>query len=205
MIRLTSPPPDNCRLCPAHNYWVAGAMHMCQFKHVAMKDGELLPFTNVKESDGDVLAGWVGGAPIVPPSSCPRHFLPAKPETETPTVVPNSPSAEGVLAGKELARIFQPAIESFEAIPDMPHRCKTCAFRLGTIPNQTLPTVMDAVKCIAEKEDFFCHTDTDQLCVGYVAAAVASQNTPFVKAPWSYSHVPEVSEVSEFEQKQQQK
>lgn len=59
------------------------------------------------------------------------------------------------------------------AIPD---RCKTCAFRKGTVPNRCIDTVADAMKCVMEGIPFKCHVPkggelaVDQMCAGWMRA-----------------------------------
>ena len=59
------------------------------------------------------------------------------------------------------------------AVPD---RCKTCAFREGTVPNRCIDTVADAMKCVMEGRPFNCHVPRggeialDQMCSGWLRA-----------------------------------
>ncbi len=49
--------------------------------------------------------------------------------------------------------------------------CKTCACRLGTVPNGCLQTQMDFLKAAAEGRPFQCHSPLDgTLCAGWVRA-----------------------------------
>lgn len=90
---------------------------------------------------------------------------------------PNLPTPEGQALGTELARLIAPRLAQVkELFPEVPPTCNECAFVAGTIPNGCAETLMDAVKCLAEREPFFCHkgvTDPNnpkRLCAGFVAA-----------------------------------
>lgn len=70
----------------------------------------------------------------------------------------NRPTPEGIALGKELARLTDRAEAEVRArFPKAKERCGTCAFRLGTIPNGCVETVMDALKCALEYRTFDCH------------------------------------------------
>ena len=80
--------------------------------------------------------------------------------------VPNLPSSMGEELGKQLARFAD--IEA-KAQPEARPRCDDCAFKLGTTPNRCLSTVADALKCVVEREPFFCHKeDPPKLCAGFI-------------------------------------
>lgn len=66
----------------------------------------------------------------------------------------NRPTAEGRALGVELARFADAAAAEH---PELPERCRTCAFRLGTVPNGCVTTQMDALKCAIEGIVFLCH------------------------------------------------
>lgn len=59
---------------------------------------------------------------------------------------------------------------------EIPDRCKTCAFRQGTVPNRCIDTVADAMKCVMEGRPFECHVPkggtlaVDQMCAGWMRA-----------------------------------
>jgi hypothetical protein len=47
--------------------------------------------------------------------------------------------------------------------------CKTCACRLGVVPNGCLQTQMDFLKSAAEGRPFLCHAPKDgRMCAGWV-------------------------------------
>lgn len=86
----------------------------------------------------------------------------------------NVPSAEGAELGEQLARFAdmeEPRV--LAQFPGIKPRCNDCAFRRGTLPNQCLPTVMDALKCVVESSPFYCHKgiqegdEPKRLCGGF--------------------------------------
>lgn len=91
------------------------------------------------------------------------------------------PSHHGSLLGAVLATLADLG-ERDSPVP-LGERCATCAFREGTVPNQTAGTGMVALNCTLgiDPDRFACHhgmkdgTPT-KLCVGWIAARLA---------PWS--------------------
>lgn len=79
-----------------------------------------------------------------------------------PGFVRNEPSPEGAELAAELARFAD--AEYVKTGRDT--RCETCAFRLGTVPNQCLATVANALKSAVEKDPFLCH-ESDRPCGGW--------------------------------------
>lgn len=85
------------------------------------------------------------------------------------------PSAHGRLLGAEFARL---ADAMAPLHPEIPERCKSCAFREGTIPNQMAGTLVEAMHCVlgTDPAPFGCHQTLDNdglpfaLCAGYVLA-----------------------------------
>jgi len=111
----------------------------------------------------------------------------------------NRPSAEGEQLGEQLARIAEKALEKLrERFPEHEEPCESCAFRRGTVPNQCLPTVMDALKCVVEQTHFYCHQgpkhEAKQLCTGYMIALAAVADRPPGQVPWQFSHVDELGD-----------
>lgn len=90
--------------------------------------------------------------------------------------------------GQIAARMADKSVAHLEAEGEPDERCKTCAFRLGTPPNQCADTLMDALKCVVEKEPFFCHVKRGFPCHGWFAAVVATKGMPPIQAPWPFSH-----------------
>lgn len=88
--------------------------------------------------------------------------------------VPNLPSEEGARAGLELAKVAERgrAVAESRGLA-CGKRCDECAFTAGTIPNQSLDTLGDAIKCVVESVPFMCHKGTDpgsRLCGGWLDA-----------------------------------
>jgi hypothetical protein len=117
-------------------------------------------------------------------------------------LVPNRPTDAGRALGRELARLADHAeAESLTRFPNSGARCRTCAFRLGTVPNGCELTLMDALKAVIEQFPFMCHETIAQgakiHCVGNGASLCAGWATMIsaplpdglrnVVAPWEYS------------------
>lgn len=104
-------------------------------------------------------------------------------------LVKNRPTDLGREYGENLARFCDMAeADMRRQFPDHPERCKSCAFRAGTIPNGCEPTVMDATKCLLEGLPFYCHEskgDEKPLCAGWALMQTADHKP--VKAPWPFS------------------
>lgn len=86
------------------------------------------------------------------------------------------PSAHGKLLGEALAAMVA-------AGGDPGPMCATCAFRPGTIPNQSAGTGRLALNCALgiDQSPFACHHGMEdgqptKLCAGYVAALAAPQD-----------------------------
>lgn len=103
---------------------------------------------------------------------------------------------EGRAAGFNLVRLTEPAIAELEREGEPDERCKTCAFRLGTVPNGCLQTQLDAMKAVVEGVPFLCH-QADRKgwpCHGWYAARVAVQSAEKARGvklqatcPWEFS------------------
>ena len=110
-------------------------------------------------------------------------------------LVPNRPTDLGRDAGKQVARLWRASMRSAlmqapEAVAAIPDRCRTCAFREGTVPNGCEETVMDAIKCVIEKVPFMCHHDMKngkptKMCAGWIVTQRADQAAG--KAPWDWT------------------
>lgn len=103
---------------------------------------------------------------------------------------------EGRAAGFNLVRLTEPTIAQLAREGEPDERCKSCAFRLGTVPNGCLQTQLDAMKAVIEDVPFLCH-QADRKgwpCHGWFAARVAinaaekRRGTPLkVTCPWDFS------------------
>ncbi|HWN46806.1 MAG TPA: hypothetical protein VNM71_05580 [Steroidobacteraceae bacterium] len=82
---------------------------------------------------------------------------------------------EGRALGEQTARLADAecAVLALAGEPD--ERCKTCAFRAGTVPNGCLQTQADAFKAVSEDVPFMCHQHQDargrydRICYGWFA------------------------------------
>jgi len=90
---------------------------------------------------------------------------------------PQQPSAHGRILGAAFARI---ADEMEPKCPTVPDRCKTCAFRHGTIPSGMAGTLVQALHCVigTDPAPFCCHQSLKDgrptmLCAGYMLAKMA--------------------------------
>ena len=101
-------------------------------------------------------------------------------------------TAEGKKLGEQLVRINEAGIRKLEKDGEPDERCKTCAFRLGTVPNGCPQTVLDALKAVTEGVPFLCHSHQDEngeffkICHGWYAARVALKGLTF-KMPYEFS------------------
>ncbi len=103
---------------------------------------------------------------------------------------------QGRAMGDQIVRITQPWIEHLEAPGEPDARCKSCAFRAGTVPNGCLQTQMDVLKAVIERVPFNCHQHDreGQICHGWFAARVAMRHAeetkgaaPVTCCPWDFS------------------
>lgn len=101
----------------------------------------------------------------------------SEPAEDHETAIENLPTPEGMMLGRELARLADVEEARLrERFPRHHPRCDDCAFRLGTNPNGSVPTLMDAVKCVIEGDPFYCHKtlrdgEPRHLCAGYAMLA----------------------------------
>lgn len=104
-------------------------------------------------------------------------------------------SPEGKQVGEEMARLSDSEIKKLEEKGVADERCKTCAFRAGTVPNGCIQTQADAMKCVMEGHLFICHQDlkNQKPCFGYMTAraSIIKKNggeDVRIKMPWEFSH-----------------
>ncbi len=109
---------------------------------------------------------------------------------------PNRVSPEGRAAGFQLAMLTEPAIADLVREGEADERCKSCAFRLGTVPNGCLQTQLDALKAVVEDKLFMCHQQdrVGKVCHGWFAARVAIDRAEIARGarfeaacPWDFS------------------
>ena len=108
---------------------------------------------------------------------------PAQPGQDRPAtnLVRNRPSLEGRALGAELARFAD--VEIAKLGTDL--RCRSCAFRAGTVPNGCLPTVGDALKCSMEGVPFWCHERSHLHCAGWAALCDPTKEPVLMPYPFS--------------------
>lgn len=104
---------------------------------------------------------------------------------------------EGREMGEHLVRITEPAIRYLQLQGEPDERCRSCAFRAGTVPNGCLQTQMDALKAVVEDVPFLCHQHDRKgwPCHGWFAARVAILKAerenggplPVASCPWPFS------------------
>lgn len=93
---------------------------------------------------------------------------------------PNLVTNEGRELGAELARLCD--VEASRQGRD--GRCATCAFRVGDhLANGSPETLMGALKCVVEREPFWCH-EHDQPCAGWLL--MRSPAGQIINVPWDH-------------------
>lgn len=105
---------------------------------------------------------------------------------------PNRVTREGRKIGAQMARLCDIEVQKLIAEGEWTEdeRCKSCAFRLGTVPNGCPQTQMDVVKSVMEHEPFFCHmtpTRGTDVCGGWFASVQAVKDKPKVVCHWPFS------------------
>lgn len=112
---------------------------------------------------------------------------------------------EGQFLGEQMARLYDIAEKRLGDMADPDERCKTCAFRAGTVPNGCPQTQLDISKCVAESIPFYCHQHRGQLCHGWVTTRIGlgarlgglaelTKDTP-LSPPDSQRHIVDAAEA----------
>lgn len=96
-------------------------------------------------------------------------------------------SPEGKDAGRWIAHFVYPAIVKLELDGEPDERCKTCAFRQGTVPNGCIQTQADAMKAMLEGVPFLCHQNLGQTCHGWYAGRVRLKGRTVALPEWEFS------------------
>lgn len=107
-------------------------------------------------------------------------------------------SPQGRALGETTARIADGGVRSLEAGGEPDERCRSCAFRAGTVPNGCLQTQMDALKAVVEGVPFVCHQADrrGEICWGWHAARNAMAEAEMLhgrrpealrSCPWEFS------------------
>lgn len=103
----------------------------------------------------------------------------------------NRATPDGRELGKHLARFCDEAEPKARLkIPELPPRCSSCAFRQGDhIPNGSPTTQMDALKCLIEGHEFYCHEPARDgaLCSGWSMMMLAKDEADFATVSWPFS------------------
>jgi hypothetical protein len=108
----------------------------------------------------------------------------------------NQPTPEGRALGRELARLAEIAIADCKASGiELPERCASCAFRLGTFPNGCPETVLDAIDCIATDTPFLCHHHKKGQPAHQCAGWLASQRSVKLQSAMAEKPLPKPSIV----------
>jgi hypothetical protein len=95
-------------------------------------------------------------------------------------------SPEGRHIGELTAKVADRCAAKLEAEGEPDERCKTCAFRAGTVPNGCLQTQADAIKAVIEDVPFLCHQNLNTICHGWFAIGV-QMNGRVGSVPWEFS------------------
>ena len=129
-----------------------------------------------------------------PFSSVPQVELAAENSPVDPTKDHKRVSPEGKAIGAMLVRMVEPAVAALALEGEQDERCKSCAFRAGTVPNGCLQTQLDACKSVLEQRPFMCHVNkyrdgTHQICHGWFAATWSrgSVEPNFSMSWWDYT------------------
>lgn len=97
---------------------------------------------------------------------------------------------EGRQLGSQLARLAETEIALLAINGETDDRCKTCAFRIGTVPNGCPQTALDAIKAVMENVPFMCHhkqPPNAHICHGWYAARRAIKDKRTLECPWEFS------------------
>ena len=113
----------------------------------------------------------------------------------SPTKDHSRVSPEGRKLGEQMVRMTGPWIEHLAREGEADERCKSCAFRAGTVPNGCIQTQMDVLKAVVEDVPFQCHQADKKglICHGWFAARYAinqsqkSKGALELSCPWEFS------------------
>lgn len=101
-------------------------------------------------------------------------------------------SAEGRALGMQMVRFVEPVIKHLESQGEPDERCRSCAFRAGTVPNGCFQTMSDAIKAALEQKPFLCHVGrypdgSRKMCAGWLATQWGAANRAAIQCPWDFS------------------
>lgn len=101
---------------------------------------------------------------------------------------------DGIKIGGITARAAEAGVKLLINHGEPDTRCKTCAFRTGTVPNGCYQTQLDALKATSEGVTFYCHHakkgEQKPICHGWYASRVFMRQAGMdmnIKAPWDFS------------------
>ncbi len=101
-------------------------------------------------------------------------------------------SPRGRAMGAFWAAKVEPVIQHLAAQGEPDERCKSCAFRPGTVPNGCAQTMLDVTKAVLEQRPFACHVHrhpdgSRKLCAGWLASQWGAADRPVVPCDWEFS------------------
>lgn len=106
------------------------------------------------------------------------------------SVVRNRAEPAGRELGKQLAQWCDEAEPLARlAVPDLPPRCNSCAFREGPhVANGSVATTMDVLKCLIEVVPFLCHQPdrVGCMCSGWVMMTLAHGDGVKREVAWPF-------------------
>ncbi|MBI3230974.1 MAG: hypothetical protein HYZ45_12605 [Burkholderiales bacterium] len=108
-------------------------------------------------------------------------------------------SPEGKQMGAIMSRLADLECASLARQGETDDRCKTCAFRAGTVPNGCAQTQSDVIKAVSDNVPFMCHAHKNshgqynRICHGWFAVRrivnrkekATGEKMPL--APWDFS------------------
>lgn len=102
----------------------------------------------------------------------------------------------GKQMGQAMAKLADRMCEQLAADGEPDDRCKSCAFRLGTVPNGCIQTQSDVLKAVSEDVPFLCHQGKPgqrSICHGWFAMRVLvgrledATGKGLPPCPWEFS------------------
>jgi len=102
----------------------------------------------------------------------------------------------GKQMGATMAKLADRMCASLAAEGEPDTKCKSCAFRLGTVPNGCAQTQSDVLKAVSEGVPFICHKNLPgqrDICHGWFALRVLTRRLEeatgqgLPPCPWEFS------------------
>lgn len=105
---------------------------------------------------------------------------------------------EGKAMGVLMSRLADAECAALARQEEPDERCKTCAFRAGTVPNGCAQTQCDVAKAVFEDVPFLCHSHSDghgrydKICHGWFAVRrivdrMERATGEKITVPWEFS------------------